>query len=95
VVARVHIGASLRIGREMRGKYLEIERPRLLVYTWQPSWDDFVETTIRVELQAIATGTRVKVTHSGFGERAQSAAGHADGWTRVLGWLGGHFAQPT
>jgi uncharacterized protein YndB with AHSA1/START domain len=78
----------------VRGKYLEIERPRLLVYTWQPSWDGFAETTIRVELSATATGTRVRVTHSGFGERAESAAAHAEGWKSVLSWLNAHEAQP-
>lgn len=79
----------------VRGRYLEIQRPRLLVYTWQPSWEDFAETTIRVELIAIPSGTRVKVTHSGFGERTQSAGAHAEGWKNVLGWLDTHFAQPT
>jgi uncharacterized protein YndB with AHSA1/START domain len=78
----------------VRGKYLEIERPRLLVYTWQPSWDGFAETTIVIELSAIATGTRVRVTHSGFGERAESAGGHAEGWKNVLSWLSAHWAQP-
>jgi uncharacterized protein YndB with AHSA1/START domain len=75
----------------VRGRYVELERPRLLVYTWQPSWDDFAETTIRVELTATRTGTRVRVTHSGFGDRLASATGHTQGWRRVLGWLDDHL----
>jgi uncharacterized protein YndB with AHSA1/START domain len=77
----------------VRGRYLELERPRLLVYTWQPSWDDFAETTIRVELTPTKTGTRVRVTHSGFGDRFASATGHTQGWRRVLSWLGDHVGR--
>jgi uncharacterized protein YndB with AHSA1/START domain len=77
----------------VKGRYVEIARPHLLVYTWQASWDDFNETLIRVELTATQSGTRVKVTHSGFGDRVASATGHTEGWKRVLGWLGTHFVR--
>lgn len=76
----------------VHGEYLQVERPHLLVFTWLASWDGFAETHIRVELTATATGTRVKVRHSGFAERVESGAGHAEGWKRVLGWLGEHAA---
>ncbi len=75
----------------VRGRYLEVERPRVLVYTWQPSWDGDVETTIRVELTPTRLGTRVRITHTGFGDRLASATGHTEGWRRVLGWLGDHL----
>ena len=39
----------------------------------------------------IPGGTRVSVVHRGF-TAAESATGHAEGWTRVLGWLAGRFA---
>ncbi len=33
------------------GKYLQIERPRLLVFTWLPSWqENAYETTVRFDL---------------------------------------------
>jgi uncharacterized protein YndB with AHSA1/START domain len=76
----------------VHGEYLEVDRPRLLVFTWKSSWDGFAETVIRVEFTATAAGTRVKVVHSGFGDRVQSASGHTEGWKRVLGWLAGHAA---
>lgn len=75
------------------GEYLEIDPPRLLVHTWRPSWDDFMETTIRYDLQPTATGTRVLVTHSGFGDRAEQATGTGEGWRRVLDWLGEFLAE--
>ena len=75
----------------VKGKYVQIERPRLLVYSWQPSWDDFAETLIRVELLPTPKGTSVRITHTGFGDRTASGAGHANGWKRVLGWLERHL----
>jgi uncharacterized protein YndB with AHSA1/START domain len=76
----------------VHGEYLQVEPPRLLVYSWIPSWDNFAETLIRVELSATPQGTHVKVRHSGFADRTVSGTGHAEGWKRVLGWLAGHAA---
>lgn len=76
----------------VHGEYLEVDRPRLLVFTWLASWDNFAETLIRLELTPTATGTHVKIRHSGFGERRESGVGHAQGWIRVLGWLSAHPA---
>ncbi len=70
----------------VRGTYLELKRPDLIVTTWYPSWDP-LETTIRYELKATPAGTQVKVTHTGFGAHAESCKGHANGWNRVFGWL--------
>jgi uncharacterized protein YndB with AHSA1/START domain len=36
--ARGADGSEMTVG----GEYLEVDPPRLLVYTWRPSWDDFV-----------------------------------------------------
>jgi uncharacterized protein YndB with AHSA1/START domain len=74
------------------GEYLEVDPPRRLLHTWRPSWDDYAETTVRYDLVPTATGTRVLVTHTGFGDRAEQAAGTGEGWTRVLEWLG-QFAE--
>jgi len=76
----------------VHGEYLEVQRPHLLVYTWIPSWDGMAETLIRMELTSTASGTRVKIRHSGFAERTASGLGHTEGWKRVLGWLAGHAA---
>lgn len=76
----------------VHGEYLEVDKPRLLVFTWKASWDDFSETVIRIDLTETKTGTHVKVRHSGFAARPTSGMGHAEGWKRVLGWLEEHAA---
>src|SRR5579859_2051848 len=68
----------------VEGEYLEIDPPRLLVHTWNPSYQKLPETIVRWELEAhdlhglqhagparVGTGTVVRVHHSGF-------AGNAD-----------------
>jgi uncharacterized protein YndB with AHSA1/START domain len=74
------------------GEFVAIDAPHLLVQTWKAVWDGGNTTTIRYQLDPIPTGTRVTLRHDGFGDRAQSCAGHAEGWERVLGWLGTHLA---
>ena len=74
----------------VRGRYVTVDPPRVLEYTWQPSWDGFAETSVRLELAPIAIGTRLTVAHTGFGDRADSCEGHAQGWTAVAAWLTEH-----
>jgi uncharacterized protein YndB with AHSA1/START domain/uncharacterized protein YciI len=76
------------------GEFLEVDPPRRLVQTWKADWDEGATTTVRYQLEAIPGGTRVTLLHDGFGERAASCERHANGWERVLGWLGAHFAAP-
>ena len=76
----------------MDGEYLEVDPPRLLVFTWRPSWDDYAVTTVRYDLEPTATGTRLRVTHTGFADRDMAAAGTGEGWKRVLQWLAEHIA---
>lgn len=74
------------------GEFLEVDPPRRLAFTWRPSWDDYAVTTVRYDLEPTARGTRVRVTHSGFGDRDTAAAGTGEGWKRVLEWLAEHIA---
>jgi len=82
------------------GEYLVIDRPRLLVYTWNPSFYHVVKTTVRCELeprdvhglqhrgpQRVGTGTLLKLRQEGFDGNLEAAEGHSRGWVRVLGWL--------
>jgi len=71
----------------VHGKYLEVDPPRLLVYTWNPSWDPGPETEVRLVFEKTSRGTTVKLSHSGFAGREQSQQGHTQGWLRVITWL--------
>jgi uncharacterized protein YndB with AHSA1/START domain len=75
------------------GEYLEVDPPRKLVHTWRADWDGSHVTTVSYRLQAIETGTRLTLRHSGFGDRVSACEDHTQGWERVLGWLRGHFAS--
>jgi uncharacterized protein YndB with AHSA1/START domain len=78
----------------VEGEYLRVEPPRLIVQTWQPSWDGGNSTTIHYELEPIEGGTRLTVRHEGFGDRAAACEDHGRGWVRVIGWLVAHLEAP-
>ncbi len=69
-----------------RGEILEFDPPRLLVYTWISNWhlDPEKETVVRWELTPIASGTHVKVTHSGLAQEPEARKDYSGGWTGVV-----------
>jgi uncharacterized protein YndB with AHSA1/START domain len=69
-----------------RGKILEMDPPRLLVYSWIANWNDdpAVITTVKWELTPAAGGTRVKVTHSGLAQMAVAREAYRGGWPGVI-----------
>jgi uncharacterized protein YndB with AHSA1/START domain len=95
-------GASFRVD----GEYLEVDPPRLLVHTWIASYSGALKTVVRWELEPTSvhglhtngprktgTGTLVKIRHEGFAGAPEQAAGHSEGWKRVLGWLEGYVER--
>jgi uncharacterized protein YndB with AHSA1/START domain len=89
-------GNTFQVG----GEYLEVDPPRLLVHTWIASWSGNLETVVRWELEPAdvhglhpsgtrraGTGTMLKIRHTGFAGAPDAAKNHAEGWTRVLGWM--------
>jgi uncharacterized protein YndB with AHSA1/START domain len=69
----------------IQGVYREIERPRLLVFTWLPSWQtQALETLVRIELEERNGVTTVRLTHSGLTDSSRAAH---KGWPDVLAWL--------
>lgn len=77
----------------VKGEYVEIDPPKVLAFTWEPSWVPVHPTLVRFELTATAAGTRVLLTHSGWGEAIQAREGHEKGWPRVLGLLQTYFQK--
>ncbi|MFZ0198063.1 MAG: SRPBCC domain-containing protein [Candidatus Sulfotelmatobacter sp.] len=71
---------------ECHGEILEFDPPRLLVYTWIGNWHENKElrTVVRWELTADASGTHVRVTHSGLGQEAVARKDYSNGWPGVL-----------
>lgn len=75
------------------GEYITVDPPRVLEFTWSPSWDGFAVTTVRYEIEPTASGSRLRVTHSGFAGKPEMATAHGEGWVRVLGWVTAYLAQ--
>jgi uncharacterized protein YndB with AHSA1/START domain len=71
---------------EHRGRYLIIEPPSLLSFTWQSAHTDLAETVVTVELIERGSGTELILTHRGLPPARIDA--HDKGWTDILRKLG-------
>lgn len=68
------------------GEVLEYDPPRTLAYTWIANWHEqpAQRTIVRWELTAVASGTKVKVTHSGLANLAAARKDYSGGWPGVV-----------
>ena len=80
-------------GHIAKGEFVELERPRRLVYTW--GWEPGPEgpnavppgsSTVEIELEPEAGGTQLRFTHRGLPGR-EAVESHAAGWEHYLGRL--------
>jgi uncharacterized protein YndB with AHSA1/START domain len=91
---------------QVEGEYLEVDPPRVLSHTWIASFAGNIQTVVRWELEPTevhglhpsgpkkaGTGTLLKLRHTGFAGAPQAAKGHADGWTRILGWMQAYLEE--
>jgi uncharacterized protein YndB with AHSA1/START domain len=68
------------------GKYLEVEHPVRLAFTWAHHADgDYAhprghETTVRIEFRAVGSKTELTLIHGPFADEP-STKGHREGWT--------------
>lgn len=70
----------------LMGQYREVERPRLLAFTWLPDWyESATETLVRWELTESNGVTTVRLTHSGL--RSESDRTNHRGWPQIMEWL--------
>ena len=68
------------------GEVVEVDRPRILAYTWFANWhsDQSHATMVRWELTPSASGTRLKVIHSGLAPLPGACEGYSQGWPGLL-----------
>jgi uncharacterized protein YndB with AHSA1/START domain len=74
------------------GVYREIERPRLLAFTWLPDWhENAEESLVRWDLEEKDGVTSVRLTHTGL--LSESSRASHRGWPQILGWLRDYVQQ--
>ena len=68
------------------GEILELDPPRLLVYSWTANFhnDPKHRSIVRWELTPTKSGTHLKVTHSGLASEPAACKDYARGWPGVL-----------
>lgn len=72
-------------GHPVRGEYLRVEPPNLVVVSWGFAGSDDLPagaSTVEFLLTPIGIGTRVDLRHSGLPDT--EVRGHADGWANFL-----------
>jgi len=75
--------SSDRGHHEHRGRYLEIDRPARLRFTWISEATNGQETEVTVTFEAVDGGTRVVLVHHGLAD-AETVNRHEGGWASIL-----------
>jgi len=97
-----HVGGAYRIGvintegeqLYVGGKFVAVERPSRLSYTWAWDEDDGPghESLVTVEFAENGHATEVTLTHQRLASE-QSRDGHLHGWTSILNNLAAMYGE--
>jgi uncharacterized protein YndB with AHSA1/START domain len=75
------------------GRYLRIEKPRLIEFTWVSEGTEGKESVVTIELIARGASTELRLSHIGLPSE-ESAASHKGGWSDFLDQLVARVEQP-
>jgi uncharacterized protein YndB with AHSA1/START domain len=97
----LRVGGQYRIANEfpdgsviwISGLYEFIDRPHLLIYTWNVENKSPCAERVKVHFEAHELGTRVTITHEKIATKALTEQ-HQQGWTGCLDGLIAHLAEP-
>ena len=74
------------------GRFVTIERPRKVEYTWVSEATQGIETVVAVTFEPRGDQTEVTLRHSGVPDDEMGRR-HTEGWTWVLSMLAERFAK--
>jgi len=77
-----------------QGRYLEIQRPERLRFTWASAATRGNDSEVTVTFEASTGGTRVTLVHVGLPD-ATAADRHEGGWQSILAKCGELLEEPT
>jgi uncharacterized protein YndB with AHSA1/START domain len=72
------------------GRFVQIERPHRVEYTWMSEGTQGVESVVTVTFEPLGEQTEVTLRHSGVPDDEMGRR-HQDGWAWVLSKLGEQF----
>ncbi len=65
------------------GRYLRLERPRLVEFTWMSEGTLGVESVVTITLTPRDGGTQLELRHAGVPD-SEIGRGHQEGWTSIV-----------
>ena len=68
------------------GRYLRLEKPRVIEFTWMSEGTEGRETVVTIELVARDGGTQLTLNHAGVPD-TELGRGHQQGWTAIVAEL--------